>query len=581
MKISVEKALQVCGNNNMYQKLLFLTVALTWFSVDFIAIGFPLLELPPNYNCKINNIWKECTEDEMCKLPKGDYRIDIIYKNMLTDFEVWCEKTLVMLIGVVYTFGIVIGAFLSSKFSDVLGRKPVLLISHILFVCGCVSVIYSPNIYFVLSILFVIGIGCAGGTMVSYLFLQEVLAPNKRSIYGTMTNSAFAIAGIIYFTVFKFSKDWKFLAYMCIGTNIISGLLVLLYFIESPRYLLTKGQSKHFLKSLDHIARKNGKSKEFYIFLNENNHNNEFDFQNKKNSASPEANAQMNNDKSMSLDNTNDNINHTRSFSPGISASTTSTPHLVSPYIFQKDKDDPFLYEKNRGNQSFITPNDSNIKISESDQSEKKEASFSALLKYPSLRWNFLICCYLWFGMAFTYYGISMGLKQNKDQVFTDGYVVYCAEGISYLITCIIISISFFGRVRSIKIMMAITSVATLAYFFVKGNDLAPFDLILLFLARFGITSIFSIMYTYSTEVYPTTIRAKGLGINTLFARMAAILVPVVVELLDPFLIFSVLCIIGFGLSFFIPETFGKELEDEILEEKENENENKKVNESK
>ena len=53
MKISVEKALQVCGNNNRYQKLFYIAVALTWFSVDFVAICFPLLELlPGDFKCK-------------------------------------------------------------------------------------------------------------------------------------------------------------------------------------------------------------------------------------------------------------------------------------------------------------------------------------------------------------------------------------------------------------------------------------------------------------------------------------------------------------------------------------------------
>ena len=50
-----------------------------------------------------------------------------------------------------------------------------------------------------------------------------------------------------------------------------------------------------------------------------------------------------------------------------------------------------------------------------------KEAGFLSLLKYKSIRYSFLICCFLWFTMAFTYYGISMGIKNNKSSVFSDG----------------------------------------------------------------------------------------------------------------------------------------------------------------
>jgi hypothetical protein len=76
-------------------------------------------------------------------------------------------------------------------------------------------------------------------------------------------------------------------------------------------------------------------------------------------------------------------------------------------------------------------------------------------------------------------------------------------------------------------------------------------------------------MYTYSTEVYPTSIRAKGLGLNSFCARIASIMIPVIVELVDnPFLIFSGMTFFSFFFTFSLPETNNKELEDEIFEEK-------------
>ena len=75
-------------------------------------------------------------------------------------------------------------------------------------------------------------------------------------------------------------------------------------------------------------------------------------------------------------------------------------------------------------------------------------------------------------------------------------------------------------------------------------------------------------MYTYSTELYPTTIRAKGLGVNVFFARFACMLIPVVIELMDnPFLLFSCLCLFTSVFTFYLSETNNKELEDEILED--------------
>jgi MFS family permease len=579
MKLSVEKALQACGNNNRYQKLLYIAVALTWFSVDYVAIAFPLLELPPSYQCKQESGgFKNCQPDTYCSLPDSDRKRSVIIHNILTDFNLDCEKEFVVSIGVCYTLGIVMGAILASKFSDVLGRKPVLLISHLLFGCGALAITFAPNIYIILGILFFLGIGSAGGTMVSFLFMYEVLAPNKRSIYGTLVNSAFAVAGLIYFTVFKYLKYWRYTAYICASADLISGLLVLTYFSESPRFLLTKGLTKEALNAFAKIAEKNGKSDDFYKYLasdfsideekkpqdisdheNDNNTN--------KNQAFKSSILTSNTEHDRSQSNINPSPRNESVIENHIiskSSTYTETPKLTKKKIDQIVHD---LYEEEvrstGGKNEAENREEPLVK-----PREKKEAPFSALIKYASIRTSFLVCCYLWFAMAFTYYGISMGLKNSGEEVFNDGYVVYTAEGISYMVVGIISSIAFFGRKRSLSIMMFISSISTLCYFFVKNMELEVYDKVLLFLARFGITSIYSIMYTYSTEVYPTVIRAKGLGLNTLFARFASILVPVIVEYVNPFLIFASLCFVGFVLTFFIPETFGKDLEDEILEEK-------------
>jgi MFS family permease len=567
MNLSVEKALQVCGNNNRYQKLFYIAVALTWFSVDFISLSFPLLELMPNFTCRQQSgEWIECNEDTICKLPKEDFKTEVTYENILTDFNLECEKTFVILIGVIYTLGVVLGSFLASKFSDVLGRKPVLLICHFLFAFGALGMTFAPKIEILLGLLFFVGLSCAGGVLVSYLYISEVLAPGKRSIYGTLINASFSIAGIVYFLLFSYLKNWKYLAYLCVVTDIISGLLILSYFTESPRYLLAKGDYNKALKSLEKIAIKNGRRKDFIKYLESDiamdleKSDTEGDLTRIEESNS----CKLNSEKSLpelGIDNSTQNINNTNFTQNYSEKSTLNETPKDSPFISQKSID---KYVKDINKEDNIIKQE----LIPKPRQERKEAPFKSLLKYKSLRANFLVCCFLWFAMAFTYYGISMGLKQNKKEIFTSGYVVYGAEGISYMITGIMISTAFFGRVGSIKIMMFIAAASTCAYFFVRKFEMELYDNICLFLARFGITGIYSIMYTYSTEIYPTTIRAKGLGVNTLFARFAAILVPIVVELFNPFLMYTTVCLIAFLLSFFLPETYGKEMEDEILEER-------------
>lgn len=619
MKLNVEKALKVCGNNNFYQKLLYIAVALSWFSVDFVSISFPLLELEPKFECKNNNNgFRVCSAKEACSLNQSDYRVEILYRNLLTDYNLYCETTLVILIGVLYTSGILIGSIMASHFSDVLGRKPVLLICQVLFGLSAISMTIAPNMYFVLCALFFTGFASAGGTMVSFLYIYEILAPAKRSLYGTLINFSFALAGMIYFTCFRYLKNWVYIAYLCIVADIIAFLLVSLYFVESPRFLVSKGQYEKALKMLYKIAKKNNKSRDFYTYvlsdmlyksdLKEDNFNSKNDeenseyfnnlYENKssgKSQACPQLKAKSSFNKNINInnnsiasdknlndqktsnefiegDNKSEEFNNSKGSSRERSESFDSKKMDIDEFIKSmrsKENSNSDLDNEKKNEPLLISSKSTNFTDSKpSGEENKKEQGFMALFKYRSLRYKFLVCSLFWFVMSFVYYGMSFFLKKGGEDVFVDGYVIYLAEGISYFITGIIISLSFLGRVRSLRIMFALSSISTITFYFLK-NVPGYLNKIPLFTARFSITSIYSIMYTYSTEIYPTSIRAKGLGFNSFFARIASISVPIIVELIDnPFLIFSIMA--GFSLlfTFNIPETNNKELEDEIFEEK-------------
>jgi MFS family permease len=596
MKLNVEKALKVCGNNNFYQKLLYIAVALTWFSVDFISISFPLLELEPHFKCKNDDIFIDCNSNDYCKLETGNRKVEIEYNNLITRFDLYCDTTIIISIGVLYTLGILIGSIISSHFSDVIGRKPVILISQFLFGLAAISMTISPNMYFVLVALFFTGFSSAGGTTVSFLYLLEILPPDKRSFYGTLINFSFAIAGGIYFTGFKYLKNWIFIAYMCVGANIIAFLMVSIYFLESPRFLISKGQYEKALKTLYKIAKKNGKSKDFYRYIlsdmiyKKNSDASDYD----KNAENALKNNKINSKSFISSSSNNDNIvNNLATKAMEINKLSFDKSSDTSEIIEKKDLDDNIDYSKPsaeiedfinklqlediRGNNEEDANNNeplimegksTNFESSKNTEEKKKEPGFLALIKFKSLRKKFLISCLLWFTMSFVYYGMSFFLKKDGGDIFLNGYVIYAAEGISYILTGVIMSISFIGRVKTLTIMFMLTAISSILFHFL--NEIDPFySKIPLFVSRFSITSIFSLMYTYSTEIYPTSIRAKGLGLNAFSAKIASVIIPITIELIArPFIIFSALTFFAFFFTFFLPETINKELEDEIFEER-------------
>jgi len=78
-----------------------------------------------------------------------------------------------------------------------------------------------------------------------------------------------------------------------------------------------------------------------------------------------------------------------------------------------------------------------------------------------------------------------------------------------------------------------------------------------------------------SNEIYPTVLRAKGLAINSFFARIGGIIAPIIVDAIDiriNLLAFLILNTVSFLVLFKLEETYNKPLrgipiEDETLEE--------------
>ncbi|VDM35058.1 unnamed protein product [Hydatigera taeniaeformis] len=95
----------------------------------------------------------------------------------------------------------------------------------------------------------------------------------------------------------------------------------------------------------------------------------------------------------------------------------------------------------------------------------------------------------------------------------------------------IIITNDFMGR------RMSLTLVSVLcALLFVILDICMPkaIAIAILFVARALSSGMFSIVYLYTNEVYPTTIRSLGQGVCSSFARLGAMSTPYVAEVVMP-----------------------------------------------
>jgi MFS family permease len=185
------------------------------------------------------------------------------------------------------------------------------------------------------------------------------------------------------------------------------------------------------------------------------------------------------------------------------------------------------------------------------------------------IRYKFLILCFLWFCVGGNYYGLSIYLKRLPGDIYLNGIIIYTFEAFSYFFAGYIVNVSFVGRKGT---LISFYCIAVLCFGCLSFLNLEDFyTTSITFIARFAIAGIYNIFYNYSLENYPTPVRALAFGINNLFAKIGAVLFPILIEVIVEYIsfLFVSMNIICLGLMMFLPETIGKNLKEEIEEEAE------------
>ncbi|XP_063940443.1 organic cation/carnitine transporter 7 isoform X1 [Daucus carota subsp. sativus] len=224
----------------------------------------------------------------------------------------------------------------------------------------------------------------------------------------------------------------------------------------------------------------------------------------------------------------------------------------------------------------------------ESSKMEKKTESSVLTLLSPELLRSTLLLWVVFFGNAFSYYGLVLlttelhsehstckqtQLKSNdsQDVNYRDVFITSFAEFPGLLVAAA--TVDRMGRKFSMSAMFFLCCTFLLPLVFNQPQGITTG---LLFGARICITATFTVVYIYAPEIYPTAVRTTGVGVASSVGRIGGMLCPLVAVGLihgchqtSAILLFeAVIFLSGVCVLLFPFETSGRELTDCVPPEK-------------
>jgi sugar porter (SP) family MFS transporter len=151
--------------------------------------------------------------------------------------------------------GAAVGAFGGGRLCDVIGRRPVILITAGVFVLGVLGAAFSPTLWFLIVMRFVIGLAVGSASMAVPLYISEVAPPRARGALVSFNQLAMTSGILVAFLVdyaLSASADWR----LMFGLAAIPAALLFLGMLtqaESPVWLVTHGRIADARKVLTRV----------------------------------------------------------------------------------------------------------------------------------------------------------------------------------------------------------------------------------------------------------------------------------------------------------------------------------------
>lgn len=173
-----------------------------------------------------------------------------------------------------------------------------------------------------------------------------------------------------------------------------------------------------------------------------------------------------------------------------------------------------------------------------------------------------------WITTTFVYYGLSINATSLSDSMYLN-YILTCAIEIPGFYTAVLI-LDRIGRKPTLSGGYLFSAACNIAFAFIP-SDLSTLRLVVYLLGKFGISVVFTSLYLFTSELYPTQYRHRLLAFSSMVGRIGSITAPLTPVLMDywegiPSVMFGAMGILSGILVLTQPETLGTKMPDTLAE---------------
>ncbi|KAJ6384431.1 hypothetical protein OIU78_027688 [Salix suchowensis] len=153
--------------------------------------------------------------------------------------------------GSILTIGGMVGAILSGKMTDLIGRRGTMWICQVVCMAGWLAIAFAKNAWCVDIGRFVVGLAVGILTYVVPVYISEITPKNLRGRF-TSASQLLVCCGFAVAFLAGSVVSWRALSLIATFPNIVQ--FVGLFFVpESPRWLAKRGRQKEFEATLQRL----------------------------------------------------------------------------------------------------------------------------------------------------------------------------------------------------------------------------------------------------------------------------------------------------------------------------------------